>query len=535
MPLHTSGLPTSSLEVLTQHLAEHGSPIFRGIEKEGLRVDPSSQITQSDHPAALGHPLTHPHITTDYSEALLELITGVSQERDELLAELEAVHRYVQTHIDDQTLWPASMPCGIDGDASIRIAEYGDSNTGTLKHVYRQGLGVRYGRIMQSIAGLHFNFSLDDKLLLALQKVSDNQADSELSLQDFKSNAYFGLIRNFRRYSWLLMYLFGASPALDQSFVAGNTQHDLEPFDDKGTLYKPYACSLRMGDLGYHNNAQADLNICFNTLENFTSTLGKAIKTPYLPYEEIGIKKGDAFVQLNTNILQIENEYYSSIRPKRTTLAGEKPTQALINRGVEYIEVRCLDLNPSHALGITPSQIDFMDLFLLHCLLRPSGFIDDAACQDIENNFSAVVNEGRKPGLQLTKDSQAIALKDWGYEITTAMQTLAEILDQQDPAGDSRYQNALRQEVAKLDNIALTPSAQILDTMRTKQQSWLEYAQALSQQHQAQLNTTDIDASMQTRIDLLKEQNKQSFEKADALKASDQQDFESYLKHFNAN
>ena len=186
-----------------------------------------------------------------------------------------------------------------------------------MKHVYRQGLAVRYGRMMQSIAGTHYNVSFPEGFWLQWQQAVGG---SELSLQDFKSEQYFWLIRNFRRRSWLLMLLFGTSPALDQSFLA-NVRHNLSSFN-ANTFYGEQASSLRMGDLGYHNNAQASLNICFNEVKTYTRTLERAIHTPWPPYEKLGINRDGEYIQLNTNVLQIENEYYSDLRPKRTAASG---------------------------------------------------------------------------------------------------------------------------------------------------------------------------------------------------------------------
>ena len=501
--------------------------ISRGIEKEGLRATPSFDITQTNHPSALGHPLTHPSITTDYSEALLELITSVHPSRSGLLNELTEVHAFVQANIGDELLWPGSMPCRIDGNNSIRIAEYGNSNTGQLKTVYRRGLDVRYGRVMQSIAGLHYNFSLSDEFWLALQQQQENKQ----TLKDFKSDRFFSLIRNFRRHSWLLMYLFGASPALDKSFVGERSDHGLIPFDNFGTLYKPYACSLRMGDLGYHNNAQADLNICFNTLENFTNTLGHAIKTPYPAYEAIGLEQNGQRVQLNTNILQIENEYYSSLRPKRTTKSGEKPTAALIDRGVEYIEVRCMDLNPMLPLGISASEVDFIDLLLVHSLLNPSSYIDDAGCEELEQNFSSVVNEGRKPGLTLRRNGKNIPLADWGEALINEMKGIAEVLDKENT--DQRYHKTLETQARKLADISLTPSAQVLAKMQDKQQSWLAFAAEQAQQHRS----TSENLSEQTRNLIhvrYKEQAAESFKQEQQRKAEDTMSFSDFLKSYQA-
>lgn len=525
LDIDTSGLSSTALSSLEKHIKENGLPIARGIEKEGLRADTSGLISQTDHPSALGHPLTHASITTDYSEALLELITPVKTSREDLLSTLTHTHEFVATNIGDEVLWSGSMPCKIDGEESIRIAEYGDSNIGRLKYVYRQGLGVRYGRVMQSIAGLHFNFSIDDKLWQALQ---NSQTNTDQSLQDFKSEQYFALIRNFRRYSWLLMYLFGASPCLDQSFVK-DQPHSLEPLDDKGTLYKPYATSLRMGDLGYHNNAQSSLNICFNNLSNFTQTLGRAIHSVHQPYQEIGLFKDGEPIQINTNILQIENEYYSSIRPKRTAQSGETPRHALTERGVEYIEVRCLDLNPFLAVGISDTQIDFMDIFLSYCLLKHSPVIDDDECQSLDNNFDLVVNEGRKPGLTLKDNETEKPMTLWGNELLSSMSKIATILDQAN--NDQRYSKALAEQQAKLDAVDLCPSAQVLKIMQDEKLSWLEFAGELSHKHKATLTKS---ASQTTSSQDFVSEGKQSFLDAEEIKNNDQQSFESYLQSYQS-
>jgi len=525
--ISTSDLPVSyadKLSKLENYVCAKGIPVGRGIEKEGLRASKNHDISQLNHPESLGHPLTHPSITTDYSEALLELITPVEESREALLSTLEKTHQYVASNINDELLWAGSMPCRLDGNDSIRIAEYGNSNLGQLKHVYRQGLGVRYGRIMQSIAGLHYNFSISDDFWPELKGLKDPQ--NELSLQDFKSEQYFALIRNFRRYSWLLMYLFGASPALDKSFLAGQ-KHILEPFDDKGTYYKPYATSLRMGDLGYQSNAQSSLAICFNTLDNFTHTLGEAITTPYPTYEAIGTKKDNTFIQLNTNILQIENEYYSSIRPKRSADSHEKPRHALNERGVEYIEVRCLDLNPFLPLGISPQQVDFMDTFLLHCLLTDSPYINDEECKTLDHNFDLVVNEGRRPDLMIKCHKGEVLMQTCGKKLLDSMFSLAKTLDQAE--GDLRYQKTLSEQQAKIHSPELIPSAQVLSTMKKESATWLNFAGELSKKHKTSLtqnikeNSTDFIESVE-----------RSFNEAGKIKQSDTVSFEKFMRDFKS-
>jgi glutamate--cysteine ligase len=492
---------------------------LKGVEKEGLRVDRNGFIAQTPHPEALGSTLTHPRITTDYSEALLELITPVCDSTDSLLESLRDIHRFVQQNLGDEVFWAASMPCELDGDESIPIAEYGSSNIGYLKHVYRQGLAVRYGRIMQSIAGAHYNLSLPDAFWEKWQQALDNRQ----SIKDFKSDQYFWLIRNFRRRSWLLMLLFGASPALDQSFVAG-VQHDLSRFDPR-TLYGQNATSLRMGDLGYHNNAQASLNICFNELSTYTQTLDRAIHTTWPPYEEIGTRRGDRFIQINTSVLQIENEYYSAVRPKRTTEREEKPIQALEARGVEYIEVRCLDLDPFSPVGVNREQIDFLDLFLLDCLLSESPRIGDAECERLDDNYKDVVSRGRDADLTLCCGGERANVMTLASDILDRLAPLAEQLDGW--SGDGRYARALESQRRSLAEGV--PSRRVLDAMRSSGLGHRDWVMDISRRHQQTLReeslAPDVLASFEdmSRVSLS--------EQAD-IEAADTVPFERFLAHY---
>ncbi|HWS74956.1 MAG TPA: glutamate--cysteine ligase, partial [Quisquiliibacterium sp.] len=340
--------------------------LLRGIEKESLRSRQDGTLADTPHPAALGSALTHPHITTDFSESQLELITGVHTGPAPCLAELTDIHQFVQRHIGDELMWASSMPCKLPAEELIPIGRYGSSNVGRAKTVYRQGLSWRYGRRMQTISGIHYNFSLPAGAWDALARESGSDGSS----REFQTDAYFALIRNFRRHSWLLLYLFGASPAVCGSFLAGQP-HGLQALGS-GTLYLPHATSLRMGPLGYQSDAQAALAVSFNSLESYSVSLSRALTQPYPPYEAIGLRDGDEYRQLASSLLQIENEFYGTIRPKRTIRPGERPLRALAQRGVEYVEVRCLDLDPFHAIGIGEGTLRFLDVFLLHCLLSDS-------------------------------------------------------------------------------------------------------------------------------------------------------------------
>lgn len=443
--------------------------IKRGIEKESLRVSSKGKLAQTPHPKDIGSALTHPYITTDFSEALLEFITPAQSSVEQTLNFLTTLHQFTCRHISGEYLWAASMPCIVEGDAQIPIARYGSSHTAQMKEIYRIGLGHRYGRLMQTIAGIHYNFSMPQSFWLYWYE----QSNTDLSLQDFITSKYFGLIRNFRRMAWLPVYLFGASPAVCNSFLKNHANHQLEPLD-KSTSYAPFGTSLRMGDLGYQSNAQEALTISYNSLDEYAQSLRKALSIKHPKYEKIGVKKNGQWQQLNTSVLQIENEFYNWIRPKQTAKPNERPVKALENRGVEYIEVRCLDLNPWEPLGLGQEQFYFLDSFLLYCLLIPSAAIDNIESQHISDNVKRVVNNGRKPGLTLLSKTEEVPLSQWADDILEQIKPIATLFDH---ANDhAMASTTLRQQQEKVSSPELTPSAQIIRTLQEQEKPWFIFA-----------------------------------------------------------
>ena len=508
-------------------LAEHPnlpllSQCLHGIERECLRIDNDGQLAMTPHPRALGSALTHPKITTDYSEALLEFITGTETDPARTLGELDAIHRYTYSRLDSEFLWSPSMPGLLPEEAQIPIAEYGSSNIGRLKYVYRQGLALRYGKTMQCIAGIHYNFSLPEALWSVLQ--ADEQDGR--SPQDYQSWRYIALIRNFRRYSWLLMYLFGASPALDASFMRGRT-HQLEQFDDE-TLYLPYATSLRMSDLGYQSNAQAGLTPCYDDLPSYTSSLHKAVSTPYPEYAALGTKDAEGnWQQLNTNILQIENEYYSNIRPKRVTGTGERPLHALRARGIQYIEVRCLDINPFLPLGIDLGEARFLDAFLLFCALQQSPCLIEGECRASSDNFLKVVKQGREPGLELSRCGEPVSLQHWASELIGQISQVAELLDRSQ--GSDEHIRAIAAQQAKVDDSSLTPSAQVLEAMRRHGESFSQFALRQTRQHAEDFRGRALSDADVAWFD---EAARTSLAQQTEMEAADTQDFDSFVEEY---
>lgn len=493
--------------------------ISRGIEREALRIDARGEYALDSHPRALGSTLTHPHITTDYSEALMELVTKPFNHVDDLFKSLEQIHSFVLKNIGEQSLWMQSIPCELPPEEQIPIAWYGNSNEGMLKHVYRRGLAERYGKSMQCIAGIHYNFSLPEDIWQHLEPTIEDPKERQ-------SVGYMSLIRNFKRNSWLLMYLFGASPIINRSFVKG-VKHHLQSFDED-SLYLPYATSLRMSDLGYTSEAQSNIRTCYNHIESYVALIYNAVTRPWPAYEKIGTHRDGEWIQLNTSMLQIENEYYASIRPKRTTKAGERPNNALINRGVQYIEVRCMDIDPFEATGISPQSAYFLDTFLLYCAASESPRFDaEDDCDETDRNFGTVVTEGRKPGLLLQRQAQPIELKTWGLEIIEALVPYAELLDE--VYQSDAHRQALAAQKAKLEDVSLTPSARYQQAISDSGLSFNEYTKQNSFKHSEQLRASALPEEVEKALEAESERSIQAYI---AVEKADTMSFDEYMRHF---
>lgn len=498
---------------------------LRGVEREGLRVDTGGTIAKTPHPAALGSALTHPNITTDYSEALLEFITEPSITASEVLSQLQNLISLSLREMPDEVLWAGSMPCQLGADTDIPVANYGSSNIGQMKRVYRLGLGHRYGRKMQTIAGVHFNYSPPDAIWNLLRR----QDRSSLPLQDYKTEGYLALIRNFRRWIWLLLYFTGASPALCRSFVKGR-QHRLQPLaGDEHTLHSPYATSLRMGDLGYQSSAQDSLVVCFNSLDRYIEELRTAILTQHPDYQKLGVctDQGE-YQQLNAGLLQIENEFYSTVRPKQTARRGETQLKALADRGVEYVEVRCLDLDPFDPLGISERQIHFTEAFLLACLMHPSPPTHEGEYEAIAENQRRAVYRGREPGLLLKQgDGSEVAMSDWAAEVIEYISRAASLLDCANMT--DAYSAAVSHYREMLHAPELTPSARVLQELKDNKLTYFRWTMQQSLRFTQDLRSREVGAqSMQ----MFAEMAARSWAEQQRLEQADKLGFAEHLANY---
>ncbi len=514
-----------SLEASLSWLASSGDHRWlvrglRGFEKECLRVAADGSLAATPHPGAWGSALTHPCLTTDYSEALVEFVTPPLAGVGPAIRFLEELHAFAARTNASELLWPASMPCIIGGDDSVPIAQYGSSNEGRLRTIYRSGLGYRYGRSMQAIAGIHFNFSLSPELWGPYREF----AGGDLDAAAFRSERMMGLVRNYRRIGWLVTYLYGASPAFCRSF-SPEGHAGLEPLD-ADTWYAPNSTSLRMSDMGYRNSTQARLSISVNSLGEYLAELEAALTTREPGYEAIGVSRDGEYRQLNTNVLQLENEYYSSIRPKPAT-KSPRLIAALRRDGVEYVEMRTLDLNPFATLGVTDEQSRFLELLLLHCLLTESAPISIAEQNEIDQRELTVAWEGRRPGLVLQRNGKPAALREWALEVLDQLDRIARALG---PDADI-YVAACASARASVLEPEQTLSARVIGALESRQMSFLEWVLERAAEQREHFLAFEFEPH---RLAELESVARRSRAEAEALENADEPPFEEFLARFLA-
>eukprot|EP00457_Paulinella_chromatophora_P005239 gb/GEZN01005253.1/.p1 GENE.gb/GEZN01005253.1/~~gb/GEZN01005253.1/.p1 ORF type:complete len:582 (+),score=43.48 gb/GEZN01005253.1/:46-1791(+) len=456
---------------------------LKGIERECLRVDDEKGLlAKTRHPYQWGSPLTHPTITTDFSESMPEFVTPPYSSTADLINHLHRIHRYAANTLAQQgeLMWPASMPCRVDRDgSSIPLAQYGDTNTARLKAVYRKGLSLRYGRHMQIISGIHFNYSPPEEFWPTLQLKDDPRP-----LSQYKNDRYFGLIRNFQRKSWMIPYLFGSSPCIDRTFAKTGTSY-MSSLDPE-SVHRPLATCLRMSDIGYRNENQSSLFVSYENVSEYVSTIRRALRLEWAQYKQLGLfdSHGER-QQLNSKILQIENEFYSYMRAKQIPEKGEWPSAALKRAGVRYVELRALDVQPNEAIGVGETHLRFLEAFCLFCLLSNSPPLTRVDASEVVVNQRNVASYGRDPNLELCRMGEALLLKDWAYAILCGMEPLCKALDQgpKEEGQQVSYTEALEKQFIKIECPSKTPSAKILDKMMTSNLSHQAWGFQLAQQH----------------------------------------------------
>lgn len=446
-----------------------------GLEKEALRVTPEGRLALSGHPAAFGNKLTNPEITTDFSESQLEMITAPADSIDKTYDNLTRIQSGVEKALEGELLWPLSMPGILPEEHKIPIARYDGSDEGRENEIYRNGLAIRYGKKMQMISGIHYNFSFSKSLLKKLYKRSGKKT----GFKKFRNDVYFKTARNFLRYRWLLLYFFGASPVADKTYEQEFTTHlkiqnkqcscikDIRPYN------KNHTTSLRMSRFGYSNEQTNDSYKAYNSLDEYIQFLQTGLNTRSEKYSKIGVCRDGVQIQLNDNLFQKESEYYSPIRFKQKPIKGESQIEALQKRGVDYIELRIFDINPFEKAGISKSRLYFLHLFLLYCLLQDSPALTNREYDIINKNHHLTALKGRKKGLKLYAGSRRIFFESWAKRILKDMYKLAFFLDRE--AKITHYRSSLRSEYRKLYDKNLLPSSMILKAMKKEEDDYIRF------------------------------------------------------------
>lgn len=495
---------------------------LKGIEKESLRVSEDGALSMLDHPRGLGSALTNRYITTDFSESLLEFVTPAFETTWEALQCVCNIHQFTYSELDDEMLWPASMPCKIPDDDDIPLARYGSSNVGQMKTIYRRGLGFRYGRQMQTIAGVHFNFSMPKHFWAPYQELIGDPSSAD----SFRSEHYLGMIRNIHRIGWLILYLFGASPAMCKSFAGGNAS-SMKSLNDE-TYFEPFGTSLRMSDLGYSNQNQSRIDISLNSLDEYVHDLSQAIETPEPSYESIGVQVDGKYRQLNANLLQIENEYYSSVRPKRVAKTGERPTAALRRGGIEYVEIRSMDINLFDPCGVNQNSMRFMEAMLIYGLLQDSPTLGEKELHELARNQTETAKHGRDPEFRLERDGQAVSVSDWAAEILDGVLAVATEIDRHDD--NNSYVEAVMQMQRLVEDPNETPSARILAELEQSRRGFFDFALDMAKNHRDYFAL--IAEPNEAASAMYREEAAASLQRQVKIETTDSIGLDEYLSHY---
>ena len=491
-----------------------------GFEKESLRVSKEC-ISTKPHPRSIGSALTNRYITTDFSEAQLELVTPPFKNSMQAHDFLDNIHHFVSHEIDQDILWPFSMPPDIQSQEAIPIAKYGESNLAKFKELYRKGLASRYGKVMQAISGFHFNYSISKNFW---SKGFERELDVDIDFKDFRSKLYFNLIRNISRNNWLIIYLFGASPIVAKGFL-DDSQMEFDISSD-GSFYLPYATSLRMSRFGYQNKKRKNLKVSLNNITDYISDLKKATSTPYPEFSDIDVNSKGSMQQLNDNILQIDDEYYAVVRAKSEIPTDERLSLKLQRGGVDFVEYRSLDLNPFSKVGIDENAIYFLEVLLTDCFIRQKGNIDSDEIKSIEYNDEIVAIKGRRKDLKIISKNKKIKLAEHGNMIIDKLLPIASLLDDE----ESRHSKSLEHAKHLIFNPEETPSARILDEIITKRISMMELGERLGKENKDYY--LQKDKSLNQHWDLLEKEAKISFDKQFAIESNNATSFETYLSQY---
>lgn len=367
-----------------------------GIEWESLRAKGDGKLSLTPHPAVFGDKLTNPLITTDFSESQIEIITPTFDTIDDAFENFSLLSDMVNASLpQDEYLWFQSIPCILPYWDQIPIAQYSEEGESSQK--YREDLARRYGVKKQMISGVHFNFSFSEKFLKKLYSLEND----DLSFKDFKDDIYLKIARNYLRYCWLIIYLTGCSIGSHKTF-SNDCIHLMDAKDDYGSYYSTRGPSFRNASCGYKN-----------------------LKDLYPSYNSVNEFVGDINSFIDNGDLSEAKELYTQIRLKPKN--PKDILNSLKDGGIEYIEIRTLDINPFYQCGIVNRDMKFLHLFLIYMLIKDES--DYLAWQnEAKINEERTAECGYVDSMRLLREGCEVTLKDWAHEIINEMYDMCDEL-----------------------------------------------------------------------------------------------------------
>ena len=339
-----------------------------------------------------------------------------------------------------------------------------------------------------------------------------------------KAKIYFRMLRNLHRMNWLVLYLFGASPIVSKNFLS-NKHRKFQKLDNHN-YYMPYATSLRMSDLGYQNINQSNLAISTNSVQEYTSDLKQATLKTCDDFQKIDEEAKDNYAQINSNILQIEDEYYAVSRPKSSSVSNRRLTTKLNHTGVDYMELRSLDINPFQRIGIDLDTVHFLEVFLIYCTLKPSPPIENKEIEEIKKNDLLVATVGREPGLNLSNDGTKIGLKNWANQILDEMIPIADLLDNM----TTNFSSIIQEFSTHIADPEKTISAMLLNKILNEKMDFGELGRTIGNDYKSYY--INFEKSKNSDWPLLEKEASDSKKRQAKLEQTSDQSFEDFVKEY---
>ncbi|MBO3399772.1 bifunctional glutamate--cysteine ligase GshA/glutathione synthetase GshB [Clostridium perfringens] len=386
-----------------------------GLEKENVRVTERGNLALTPHPKAFGDREKNAYIKTDFSESQLEMVTPVCNTLEEVYSFICNLNKVVSLEImkNGEFLWPQSNPPILPREEEIPIAKLSNRED----ELYRENLSYKYGKKKQVISGIHYNFSFKEEFIKLLYK----ELKVEKDFREFKDDIYLRMARNFQKYHWLLIYLTGASPVFHESYI--------EEIKEEGEIlgedsyYIKDDTSLRNSSYGYKN--KKDYYVSYNSIGEYASDIKNLVKD-----KEI----------------QSIKEYYNPIRLK--SLGSEDMLESLLNKGIDYLEVRLLDLDPLSIQGVSKETLYLVHLFMIYTLLKENKEITYKDQEEFFKNHDMVALKGRNEEAVIHENGVPVLLKDKGREILSEMDEIVEILF----SNNEEFKNVIKRALEKINN-----------------------------------------------------------------------------------